>query len=99
MIEEHICDEHKKTAIQIHTLQRADTKLTNDIRDLRSKFSLFTEEQRVTHESWNPQQTFKCRGTFVGHKEAVWALLVHGDYLFSASGDKTVKVWDCTVTF
>ena len=49
--------------------------------------------------NYNPQIMFKCRGTFVGHKAAVWALIVHGDKLYSGSGDASIKVWDCMVTF
>lgn len=36
-------------------------------------------------------------GCFVqqqGHEEIVWAVEVHGNRLFSASADKTIRVWD-----
>ena len=42
--------------------------------------------------AFDPQQIFKCKGTFVGHQGPVWCLCVHQDYLFSGSGDKTIKV-------
>ena len=42
--------------------------------------------------AFDPQQIFKCKGTFVGHQGPVWSLCVHQDYLFSGSGDKTIKV-------
>jgi F-box/WD-40 domain protein 7 len=29
-----------------------------------------------------------------GHEEIVWAVEVHGHRLFSASADKTIRVWD-----
>lgn len=29
-----------------------------------------------------------------GHEEIVWAVEVHGRKLFSASADKTIRVWD-----
>ena len=29
-----------------------------------------------------------------GHDEIVWAVVVSGDRLFSASADKTIRVWD-----
>ena len=29
-----------------------------------------------------------------GHEEIVWAVEVHGRRLFSASADKTIRVWD-----
>jgi len=41
---------------------------------------------------FDPQQIFKCKGTFVGHSGPVWCLCVHQDYLFSGSSDKTIKV-------
>ena len=41
---------------------------------------------------FDPQQIFKCKGTFVGHTGPVWCLCVHGDYLFSGSSDKQIKV-------
>ena len=53
--------------------------------------------------AYDPQQMFKCRGTFVGHQGPVWCLCVFGDYLFSGSSDKSIKVksflttsWDYT---
>ena len=44
--------------------------------------------------SYDPQQIFKCKGTFVGHQGPVWCLCVYsmGDLLFSGSSDKTIKV-------
>lgn len=29
-----------------------------------------------------------------GHEEIVWAVEVHGRRLFSASADRTIRVWD-----
>ncbi|KJE94942.1 tnf receptor-associated factor 7 [Capsaspora owczarzaki ATCC 30864] len=40
--------------------------------------------------------TFKCKGTFVGHQGPVWALVVYKDLLFSGSSDETIKVWSAT---
>lgn len=44
--------------------------------------------------AYDPQQIFKCKGTFVGHQGPVWCLCVYstGDLLFSGSSDKTIKV-------
>ena len=42
--------------------------------------------------AFDPQQIFKCKGTFVGHGGPVWCLCAFHDYLFSGSGDKTIKV-------
>lgn len=49
--------------------------------------------------AYDPQQIFKCKGTFVGHQGPVWCLCVHQDYLFSGSSDKTIKVWDTSTNF
>ncbi|KGL86005.1 E3 ubiquitin-protein ligase TRAF7, partial [Charadrius vociferus] len=51
--------------------------------------------------SYDPQQIFKCKGTFVGHQGPVWCLCVYsiGDLLFSGSSDKTIKVWDTCTTY
>lgn len=47
--------------------------------------------------AYDPQQVYKCKGTFVGHQGPVWCLCVFGDLLFSGSSDKTIKAWDtCT---
>ena len=46
----------------------------------------------VVLTAFDPQQIFKCKGTFVGHSGPVWCLCVHQDYLFSGSSDKTIKV-------
>jgi len=47
--------------------------------------------------AYDPQQIFKCKGTFVGHQGPVWCLCVYsiGDLLFSGSSDKTIKVGAC----
>lgn len=29
-----------------------------------------------------------------GHDEIVWSVEIHGQQLFSASADKTIRVWD-----
>jgi E3 ubiquitin-protein ligase TRAF7 len=42
--------------------------------------------------AFDPQQIFKCKGTFVGHQGPVWCLCVHQECLFSGSSDKTIKV-------
>ncbi|XP_064628306.1 E3 ubiquitin-protein ligase TRAF7-like [Lineus longissimus] len=58
---------------------------------------------RLNHDvamgAYDPQQIFKCKGTFVGHQGPVWCLCVHGDYLFSGSSDKTIKTWDLSANY
>ena len=86
------------------------TKLTNDIRIINSKLAervshpelARSETQHTQVSTWAANQgpnQLKCRGTFVGHRETIWALLIHGDYLYSGSTDLTIKVWDTTITF
>lgn len=51
--------------------------------------------------AYDPQQIFKCKGTFVGHQGPVWCLCVYstGDLLFSGSSDKSIKVSDNSIHF
>ena len=51
----------------------------------------------ILSPAYDPQQIFKCKGTFVGHTGPVWCLCVHGDYLFSGSSDKQIKVRNSVV--
>ncbi|KAI8611923.1 WD40-repeat-containing domain protein [Chytriomyces sp. MP71] len=37
---------------------------------------------------------WQCVTTLQGHEQAVWAVLFRGDYVITASADKTIKVWD-----
>jgi WD40 repeat protein len=48
-----------------------------------------------TVKLWNFEKQ-KCVYTFNEHLEAVWAVNWHscGDFLLSASKDKTCKIWD-----
>ncbi|CAG9464369.1 unnamed protein product [Pedinophyceae sp. YPF-701] len=32
-----------------------------------------------------------------GHSEIIWAILVHGPLVFTASADQTIRVWDSTI--
>ena len=38
--------------------------------------------------------TLTLQFTVQGHEEIVWAVEVQGPRLFSASADKTIRVWD-----
>ena len=46
---------------------------------------------RVGVRRWSDRR--RCRGV-QGHDEIVWAVEVAGQRLFSASADKTIRVWD-----
>ena len=104
-ISNHENSQHTSTQFQIASLKQNVTNLENELREVKSALSLMNEStigrapMSVNGGGWNPQQMFKCRGTFVGHKKPVWSLLVYGDKLYSGSGDMTIKVWDCVVTF
>ncbi|XP_025081950.1 E3 ubiquitin-protein ligase TRAF7-like [Pomacea canaliculata] len=53
----------------------------------------------ATAGAYDPISMFKCKGTFVGHQGPVWCLCAMGDYLFSGSSDKTIKVWDTSASY
>ncbi|KAK2142968.1 hypothetical protein LSH36_891g01006 [Paralvinella palmiformis] len=67
------------------------------------KHELEQIQERITMScqlgAFDPQQIFKCKGTFVGHQGPVWCLCVYGDYLFSGSSDQTIKVWNTTTNY
>lgn len=74
---------------------RMDT-ICSEIATLHDKFQMILSGQSG---AFDPQQIFKCKGTFVGHGGPVWCLCVHQDYLFSGSSDKTIKVWDTASSY
>lgn len=40
--------------------------------------------------------TFKAEKTLLeGHKKTIKSLVAAGDYVFSGSKDKSIRVWDC----
>lgn len=90
-------------------LNRMETKHNDLVDEVRSEFGLLHQDMSDMHESvtvsgqvvgaFDPQQIFKCKGTFVGHQGPVWCLCVLQDFLFSGSSDKTIKVWDTSTTF
>ncbi|KAK2571765.1 E3 ubiquitin-protein ligase TRAF7 [Acropora cervicornis] len=80
-------DRMEKTVdIRIDLLDESQTKLSSDLLDSRQCVSQI-------------QPLFKCKGTFVGHQGPVWTLCTNGDWLFSGSSDKTIKVWDTLTTY
>lgn len=74
---------------------RMDT-VCSEIATLHEKFQVILSGQSG---AFDPQQIFKCKGTFVGHSGPVWCLCVYQDYLFSGSSDKTIKVWDTASSY
>lgn len=46
------------------------------------------------HDAWSIPCVFKCIGTLRGHRGTIWSLVSRGHRLFSAGGDKVIKVWN-----
>ncbi|CAB3989876.1 E3 ubiquitin- ligase TRAF7 isoform X1 [Paramuricea clavata] len=83
---------HTKLSSEIMETRRAMTKLKDDISDV--------EVRLWGAGSFDIYPLFKCRGTFVGHQGPIWALCVsNGEWLYSGSSDKTIKVWDTQSTY
>ncbi|KAI0208594.1 E3 ubiquitin-protein ligase TRAF7 [Lamellibrachia satsuma] len=90
-------------------LSLMETKHNDLVDEVRSDVGLLHQDMTDLHENmtvagqvvgaFDPQQIFKCKGTFVGHQGPVWCLCVLQDFLFSGSSDKTIKVWDTSTTF
>uniref|UniRef100_A0A3Q3FFT5 E3 ubiquitin-protein ligase TRAF7 n=1 Tax=Kryptolebias marmoratus TaxID=37003 RepID=A0A3Q3FFT5_KRYMA len=93
----------------INMLDENQSKLSEDLMEFRRDASMLNDELSHINArlnmgilgSYDPQQIFKCKGTFVGHQGPVWCLCVYstGDLLFSGSSDKTIKVWDTCTTY
>uniref|UniRef100_UPI00358E0432 E3 ubiquitin-protein ligase TRAF7 isoform X1 n=1 Tax=Myxine glutinosa TaxID=7769 RepID=UPI00358E0432 len=101
-------EQHEKSIeLKFDVLDENQSKLGEELMEFRRDTSMLSDELSHINArlnmgvlgSYDPQQIFKCKGTFVGHQGPVWCLCVYptGDLLFSGSSDKTIKVWDtCT---
>nr|XP_039272033.1 E3 ubiquitin-protein ligase TRAF7-like [Styela clava] len=97
----------KATEIKFDVLTQNQNKISEELRQLRQDAVIITNELQNLNTKLNmggiglydPQQIFKCKGTFVGHTGPVWCLFVHGDLLFSGSSDKNIKVWDTATNY
>uniref|UniRef100_A0A4W4EL85 E3 ubiquitin-protein ligase TRAF7 n=1 Tax=Electrophorus electricus TaxID=8005 RepID=A0A4W4EL85_ELEEL len=103
----------QQTDDRFHEMQVTLAQKDQDISFLRSMLGKLSEKLDQLEKnlelklnmgilgSYDPQQIFKCKGTFVGHQGPVWCLCVYstGDLLFSGSSDKTIKVWDTCTTY
>uniref|UniRef100_A0A8C9XIK2 E3 ubiquitin-protein ligase TRAF7 n=1 Tax=Sander lucioperca TaxID=283035 RepID=A0A8C9XIK2_SANLU len=101
----------QQTDDRFHEMQLTLAQKDQDIAFLRSMLGKLSEKLDQLEKnlelnmgilgSYDPQQIFKCKGTFVGHQGPVWCLCVYstGDLLFSGSSDKTIKVWDTCTTY
>ncbi|XP_037545266.1 E3 ubiquitin-protein ligase TRAF7 [Nematolebias whitei] len=99
----------KNLELKFDMLDENQSKLSEDLMEFRRDASMLNDELSHINArlnmgilgSYDPQQIFKCKGTFVGHQGPVWCLCVYstGDLLFSGSSDKTIKVWDTCTTY
>ncbi|KAJ8246081.1 hypothetical protein GJAV_G00263450 [Gymnothorax javanicus] len=99
----------KSWELKFDVLDENQSKLSEDLMEFRRDASMLNDELSHINArlnmgilgSYDPQQIFKCKGTFVGHQGPVWCLCVYstGDLLFSGSSDKTIKVWDTCTTY
>uniref|UniRef100_A0A673A6Z7 TNF receptor-associated factor 7 n=1 Tax=Sphaeramia orbicularis TaxID=375764 RepID=A0A673A6Z7_9TELE len=91
----------KNLELKFDVLDENQSKLSEDLMEFRRDASMLNDELSHINArlnmgilgSYDPQQIFKCKGTFVGHQGPVWCLCVYstGDLLFSGSSDKTIK--------
>uniref|UniRef100_A0A8C9VZD0 TNF receptor-associated factor 7 n=1 Tax=Scleropages formosus TaxID=113540 RepID=A0A8C9VZD0_SCLFO len=90
----------KNLELKFDVLDENQSKLSEDLMEFRRDASMLNVSA-FKARSYDPQQIFKCKGTFVGHQGPVWCLCVYstGDLLFSGSSDKTIKVWDTCTTY
>ncbi|KAK7003570.1 E3 ubiquitin-protein ligase TRAF7-like isoform X1, partial [Biomphalaria glabrata] len=98
----------KSVDMKLELVERNHSKIMDEILDNRKDISALTEEMShinmrinlgATAGAYDPISMFKCKGTFVGHLGPVWCLSAMGDYLFSGSTDKTIKVWDTSSSY
>lgn len=99
----------KVTEVKVQLLEHNQSKIMDEIVDSRREYAVIADELShintylnlgtMAMGAYDPQQMFKCRGTFVGHQGPVWCLCAFGDYLFSGSSDKTIKIWDTGSTY
>uniref|UniRef100_A0A2K6KEJ8 E3 ubiquitin-protein ligase TRAF7 n=2 Tax=Rhinopithecus TaxID=542827 RepID=A0A2K6KEJ8_RHIBE len=97
-LSEKIDQLEKSLELKFDVLDENQSKLSEDLMEFRRDASMLNVSG---WGSYDPQQIFKCKGTFVGHQGPVWCLCVYsmGDLLFSGSSDKTIKVWDTCTTY
>lgn len=101
-LSEKIDQLEKSLELKFDVLDENQSKLSEDLMEFRRDASMLNDELSHINArlnmgilgSYDPQQIFKCKGTFVGHQGPVWCLCVYsmGDLLFSGSSDKTIKV-------
>ncbi|KAH9513127.1 E3 ubiquitin-protein ligase traf7 [Bulinus truncatus] len=107
-LSERLENMEKSVDLKLELVERNHSKIMDEILDNRKDISALTEEMShinmrinlgATAGAYDPISMFKCKGTFVGHLGPVWCLSAMGDYLFSGSTDKTIKVWDTSSSY
>ncbi|XP_046580638.1 LOW QUALITY PROTEIN: E3 ubiquitin-protein ligase TRAF7-like [Haliotis rubra] len=98
----------KSVDLKLGLVERTQNKIMNDMIENRREYADVADEVShlrnrlnlgATAGAYDPISMFKCKGTFVGHQGPVWCLCPMGDYLFSGSSDKTIKVWDTSTSY
>jgi len=107
-LSERLENMEKSVDLKLGLVEHNQNKIMEEIIDNQRDMSAMTEEigqinnrlnLGATAGAYDPISIFKCKGTFVGHLGPVWCLCAHGDFLFSGSTDKTIKVWDTSSNY
>lgn len=104
---ERLDDSEKGYERKLELLSSNQAKLVDELDEMKQQNILVNNQLQELNTRlhmggigvFDPQQIFKCKGTFVGHSGPVWCLCAHGDFLFSGSSDKQIKVWDTATNY
>jgi len=104
---EKLEDTESRFNMKIEMLNLNQSKLQDEIISFKQQHELMNNQLQELNTRlrmtgvgvFDPQQIFKCKGTFVGHSGPVWCLCAYNDYLFSGSSDKVIKVWDTATNY
>ena len=110
-LSEKIDQLEKSLELKFDVLDENQSKLSEDLMEFWTDASMLNDE--LSHINLfrkmdifrfcDPQQLFKCKGTFVGHQVSVprqsLCFYSKGVLLFSGSCEKTIKVWDMDTTY
>ena len=74
-----------------HTVTCDSAALALAVDDVRGRMLVGTQQGDI--RVWH-LPTFEVQADLVGHRSSVLSLVLSDDYVFSASSDSTVRVWD-----